>query len=130
MTAAPPETQFDYANPQKYFEQRRLQQQGQQPTSVPTAVPTIGTPIGTPWAPAARRRRSRPGSRRRRACWRSRASRRCRRPAPTPAQGEFFNPYNLPADWVPPPAVPNSGTPVEPDRAKYSNPYNPPQPPE
>jgi hypothetical protein len=50
--------------------------------------------------------------------------------APTPAQGEFFNPYNLPADWVPPPAVPNAGTPVEPDRAKYSNPYNPAQPPE
>ena len=50
--------------------------------------------------------------------------------APTPAQGEFFNPYNLPADWVPPPAVPTSGTPVEPDRAKYSNPYNPSQPPE
>ena len=50
--------------------------------------------------------------------------------APTPAQGEFFNPYNLPADWVPPPAVPTSGTPVEPDRAKYSNPYNPAQPPE
>ena len=44
--------------------------------------------------------------------------------------GEFFNPYNLPADWVPPPAVPNAGTPVEPDRAKYSNPYNPAQPPE
>src|SRR6185295_4810985 len=38
--------------------------------------------------------------------------------APTPAQGEFFNPYNLPADWVPPPAVPdNTGTPVAPDRA-------------
>ena len=52
-------------------------------------------------------------------------------PQPTPAQGEFFNPYNLPADWVPPPAVPNNtGTPVEPDRAKYSNPYNPAQPPE
>jgi hypothetical protein len=51
--------------------------------------------------------------------------------APTPAQGEFFNPYNLPADWVPPPAVPDSSaTPVEPDRAKYSNPYNPSQPPE
>ena len=52
MTAAPPETQFDYANPQKYFEQRRLQQQGQQPTSVPTAVPTIGTPIGHHRPPA------------------------------------------------------------------------------
>jgi hypothetical protein len=50
--------------------------------------------------------------------------------APTPAQGEFFNPYNLPADWVPPPPAADTGTPVEPDRAKYSNPYNPQQPPE
>ena len=47
-----------------------------------------------------------------------------------PPQGQFFNPYNLPADWVPPTPVPaDSGTPVEPDRAKYANPYNP-QPPE
>jgi hypothetical protein len=127
ITAAPPETQFDYANPQKYFEQRRQQQlQQQQPTSVPTAVPTFGTPPGTtgraptgaptavPTAPGVL---SQPGV--------------APRPqaAPTPAQGEFFNPYNLPADWVPPPQVPDSGTPVEPDRAKYANPYNP-QPPE
>lgn len=129
VTAAPPETQFDYANPQKYFEQRRQQQlqQQQQPTSVPTAVPTIGTPVGStgraptgaptavPTAPGVL---SQPGV--------------APRPqaAPTPAQGEFFNPYNLPADWVPPPQVPDSnGTPVEPDRAKYANPYNP-QPPE
>jgi hypothetical protein len=126
MTAAPPETQFDYANPQKYFEQRR--QQAQQPTSVPTAVPTIGAPVGTtgqgaapvptgvPTAPGVL---NRPG-----------VAPPPQAP-PTPAQGEFFNPYNLPADWVPPPAVPNNtGTPVEPDRAKYSNPYNPGQPPE
>ena len=126
-TAAPPETQFDYANPQKYFEQRRLQQQGQQPTSVPTAVPSMGTPIGstgrTPGAqpsavPTAPGVLPQPGV----------------SPVPQattpPAQGEFFNPYNLPADWVPPPAVPdNTGTPVEPDRAKYANPYNPSPPP-
>jgi hypothetical protein len=128
LTAAPPETQFDYANPQKYFDQRRQQQlqQQQQPTSVPTAVPTFGAPPGStgraptgaptsvPTAPGVL---SQPGV--------------APRPqaAPTPAQGEFFNPYNLPADWVPPPQVPDSGTPVEPDRAKYANPYNP-QPPE
>jgi hypothetical protein len=118
-----PETQFDYANPQKYFEQRRQQQQN--PTSVPTAVPTIGTPQGNtgrpvngpspvPTAPGVM---TQPGV----------------APAPrpaTPAQGEFFNPYNLPADWVPPPATVDTGTPVEPDRAKYANPYNPSQPPE
>jgi hypothetical protein len=127
ITAAPPETQFDYANPQKYFEQRRQQQlQQQQPTSVPTAVPTFGAPPGstgrTPAAvptgvPTAPGVLAQPGI--------------APRPqaAPTPAQGEFFNPYNLPADWVPPPQVPDNGTPVEPDRAKYANPYNP-QPPE
>ncbi|HWJ56729.1 MAG TPA: hypothetical protein VNR90_10915 [Vicinamibacterales bacterium] len=135
MPAGPPETQFDYANPQKYFEQRRLQQQqqGQQPTSVPTAVPSIGTPIvpaggmtpgrtptpqpsAVPTAPGVL---AQPGIS------------PVPQAAPTPAQGEFFNPYNLPADWVPPPAVtPDAGTPVEPDRAKYSNPYNPSQPPE
>jgi len=128
VTAAPPETQFDYANPQKYFEQRRLQQQAQQPTSVPTAVPSVGTPIGatgrTPGAqpsavPTAPGVLPQPGVS------------PVPQAAPTPAQGEFFNPYNLPADWVPPPAVPdNTGTPVEPDRAKYANPYNPSQPPE
>jgi hypothetical protein len=123
-----PETQFDYANPQKYFEQRRQQQlqQQQQPTSVPTAMPGIGmppgstgraptgVPTGVPTAPGVL---AQPGVAPRQA-------------APTPAQGEFFNPYNLPADWVPPPQVPDSGTPVEPDRAKYANPYNPSQPPE
>jgi hypothetical protein len=124
INPAPPETQFDYANPQKYFEQRRQQQA--QPTSMPTAVPTIGggagmgntgRPVNGPSAvPTAPGVLNMPGV------------------APTaqppkPAQGEFFNPYNLPADWVPPPAVPDSAPPIEPDRAKYSNPYNP-QPPE
>jgi hypothetical protein len=129
MTAAPPETQFDYANPQKYFEQRRQQQlqQQQQPTAAPSAVPTMGTPMGTTGrpptgvptgVPTAPGLLGQPGI--------------APRPqaAPTPAQGEFFNPYNLPADWVPPPQVPDNGTPIEPDRAKYSNPYNPSQPPE
>jgi hypothetical protein len=122
INPAPPETQFDYANPQKYFEQRRQQQA--QPTSVPTAVPTIGgtgvgntgRPVAGPSAmPTAPGVLSMPGV-----------------APPTqqkPAQGEFFNPYNLPADWVPPPAVPDSAPPIEPDRAKYSNPYTP-QPPE
>jgi hypothetical protein len=123
--AAPPETQFDYANPQKYFEQRRLQQQQQQQPAVPTAVPTMGTPVRgangaspvpslTPTAPGTL---AQPGI------------------APTPqqatptAQGEFFNPYNLPADWVPPTPAQQTGTPVEPDRSKYANPYEQPRPP-
>lgn len=127
--AAPPETQFDYANPQKYFEQRRLQQEAA--AGAPTAFPSAGAGVGntggggntgrtpgptaTPTAPGTL---ARPGI------------------APTPQappqpQGEFFNPYNLPADWVPPPPVTNStGTPIEPDRAKYQNPYEQPKPPE
>jgi hypothetical protein len=124
----PPETQFDYANPQRYFEQRRQQQiqQQQRPTSVPSAAPGVGTPVGTtgrpvnqptgvPTAPGVL---SQPGIA------------PPPQAAPAPAQGEFFNPYNLPADWVPPPVTPNNAPPVEPDRAKYSNPYNPQQPPE
>ncbi len=129
VNMAQPETQFDYANPQKYFEQRR-QQQAQPPTSMPTAVPSFGqprTPQGTTGRPPASVPTAVPT-----------APGVLAQPGvapvpqaqPTPAQGEFFNPYNLPADWVPPPAVPDSGAPIEPDRSKYSNPYNPSQPPE
>jgi len=123
-TGAPPETQFDYANPQKYFEQRRLEQQAATPQ--PSPFPSGGTGVGmgqtgrpapitgTPTAPTTL---ARPGV--------------APTPQPaTPAQGEFFNPYNLPADWVPPPPVPETGTPVEPDRAKYANPYEQPKPPQ
>jgi hypothetical protein len=124
-TAAPPETQFDYANPQKYFEQRRQQMQG--PTATPGLTPIVpvgGQPIvgttGRPQmptgVPTATGTLAQPGV--------------APTPQPnTPPQGQFFNPYNLPPDWVPPPPVPDTGTPVEPDRAKYSNPYqpNPPQ---
>jgi hypothetical protein len=122
--AAPPETQFDYANPQKYFEQRRQQMQG--PTATPGLVPTVGgaPPIGTTGrapmptgVPTATGTLAQPGV--------------APTPQPnTPPQGQFFNPYNLPADWVPPPPVPDTGTPVEPDRAKYSNPYQPTPPQE
>jgi hypothetical protein len=124
-TNAAPETQFDYANPQKYFEQLRLQQEAAAAAPTPTPFPTSGTgagatgrtpqPTGMPTAPGTL---ARPGI------------------APVPQatpqpQGEFFNPYNLPADWVPPPPVTNdTGTPVEPDRAKYTNPYEQPKPPE
>jgi hypothetical protein len=122
--AAPPETQFDYANPQKYFEQRRQQMQG--PTAQPGLTPAVGNPnlqgtTGRPTVPTgvptATGTLAQPGV----------------APTPqqqTPPQGQFFNPYNLPADWVPPPPVPDTGTPVEPDRAKYSNPYQPTPPQE
>lgn len=126
LSTAPPETQFDYANPQKYFEQRRLEQQAATPQ--PSPFPSTGTGVGMgttgrpaplTGAPTAPTTLARPGI----------------APVPqpgagTPAQGEFFNPYNLPADWVPPPPVPDSGTPVQPDRAKYNNPYEQPKPPQ
>jgi hypothetical protein len=126
LSAAPPETQFDYANPQKYFEQRRLEQQAAspQPSPFPSAgtgvqMGTTGQPAPLTGSPTAPTTLARPGI----------------APVPqpttgTPAQGQFFNPYNLPADWVPPPPVPDSGTPVEPDRAKYNNPYEQPKPPQ
>ena len=130
----PPETQFDYANPQRYFDQMRQQQQQQQRTGTaptgqqpalfpgsytagqpPGAAPPQG-PTGTPMAPPGTL--GRPGM------------------APTPAQpaapsGQFFNPYNLPPGYVPPTgtAPPPANT-VEPDRSKYTNPYAPPKPPE
>jgi hypothetical protein len=120
----PPETQFDYANPQKYFEQRR-QQQLQGPTATPSVAPAgtglgqTGRPANAPTAvPSIPGTTTRPGVA------------PTPQPQATPAQGEFFNPYNLPPDWVPPPPVPDSGAPVEPDRAKYANPYEQPRPPQ
>lgn len=139
-----PPVKFDYTNPQAYFEQQRRAQQaaaqasgqvgqpGQvnpqpqqyinpypgsnvQPIAVggnggaaqpaqPSNVPTFGG--GTTTAPG-------------------------QAPAPQPAQppsgtGSNFNPYNM--SGYQPPA--NSGqtppaTPVEPDRSKYANPYQP-----
>jgi len=122
-----PETQFDYANPQRYFERmRQLQatQSGQQPSPQPgqpamTPAPVYpgaatqppNTPRGTPSATGTL---AQPGI----------------APVPTtpPAagQGQVFNPYNLPPEQLqgnPTSATP--GTPVEPDRAKYANPYVP-----
>ncbi len=121
----PPETKFDYANPQKYFQQ---QQNGGNPSQnmqpypgVPltgtAAAPTSTTPSSTP--PAGT-----PGSVNPTV------------PPNTPANfnpySPNFNPYNLPAGQGVPGTV--SATPqqsVEPDRAKYANPYvQPVQPPQ
>ena len=139
-----PPVKFDYTNPQAYFEQQRRAQQaaaqaagqttgqpgqvnpqpqqfinpypgsnvapiavggsGTAQPSQPSNVPTFGT--GTTNAPGAA-------------------------PAPQPAQppsgtGSNFNPYNM-SGYTPPA---NAGqappaTPVEPDRSKYANPYQP-----
>jgi hypothetical protein len=133
-----PETQFDYANPQRYFERmRQMQMQGGQqggqqapaqqgtnqlppaqqdtggvfPGTAPTpAVTPTTTPTSTPSATGTL---PRPGI------------------APPPAaqqppQQQSFNPYNLPPDQLQgnPSATPTT-TPVEPDRSKYANPYAP-----
>lgn len=112
-------TDFDYANPQRYFAARAAQQQAaaaaQQggaggETEGQAAVPAspggfaTGTVLSTPGiipVPEAQR--------------------------PTPSNQPPVNPYGLPAD-----ASPGSSTapPMEPDRSKYINPYAPtPQPP-
>jgi len=109
-----PETKFDYANPQKYF-QNRGQQQGSaaQPyPGVPMSATGSGTGTATPGTGAAG--------------------------TITPQQvpnnqnpyGPNFNPYNLPAGGGIPSATPGTASapaPVEPDRAKYANPYQQPQ---
>ncbi len=136
----PPETQFDYANPRAYFERMRQQQgqqqQQQQPqqrpgmpaanpntpalfpgsytSGTPPAATTPNVPTATPTAPGTL---ARPGI------------------APTPAQqappqGQSFNPYNLPPGYVPPTTTPPPTSNVEPDRAKYANPYVPSKPPQ
>jgi hypothetical protein len=129
----PPETQFDYANPQRYFDRMRAQQQqqqqaGPQPAAAgatpvaPYPGSTLDTaPAGTTptTVPSATGTLARPGI----------------APAPTtPPPQQFFNPYNLPPDQLqgnPAPTTTPAGTPVEPDRAKYANPYVPtPRPPQ
>jgi hypothetical protein len=111
-----PEVQFDYANPQKYFEQLRQQQNQQQGMTTSQGSPIVPVPQGAPGTPTASptapQTLARPGI------------------APVPQQqqgpGRLFNPYNLPPDQLPPGTgtVPQ-GTTVEPDRSKYANPYVP-----
>jgi hypothetical protein len=109
-SGAQPEVKFDYANPQKYFQQR-----GNQNTSSMQPYP------GVPLSPTAQGTGAGPAT-----------------PAGTPGtvnpttpsnQNPYspkFNPYNLPAGGGVPAATPgtvSTPTPVEPDRAKYANPY-------
>jgi len=111
---APPETQFDYANPQRYFDRmRQMQQSGQAPGAAPVPGSTLDTaatpaPTGSPTAPTTF---AKPGI----------------APAPTtqPGQQQFFNPYNLPPEQLQGNPTTPTATPVEPDRSKYANPYQP-----
>jgi hypothetical protein len=118
-----PETQFDYANPQRYFDMMRQRQQ-QQTTQQPGASPVApypgstldrgaATPVPTA-TPSATGTSSRPGI--------------APTPATAPPQQQFFNPYNLPPEQLngnPPATTGTPGSSVEPDRSKYANPYVP-----
>jgi hypothetical protein len=118
----PAEAQFDYANPQLMMQQRLRQQQQQQGgfgaatpgTILQPAQPTPNVFPGTAMpggAPQAAPTATRPGE--------------VVQPPPQPQ----FNPYGLPGG-VQPGSVPATG--VQPDRAKYLNPYQqmPSKPPE
>ena len=110
-TGAQPEVKFDYANPQKYFQQR-----GNQNTSSMQpypGVPLSPTAQGTGTGPAT------PGT----------GAPGAVNPTTPSNQNPYspnFNPYNLPAGGGVPTTTPgtvSTPTPVEPDRAKYANPY-------
>lgn len=127
----PPETTFDYANPQEMLRQRQLmlqqqlqQQQLQQP-SPGTAVPGVIQPMGPgvfpgslgPGGPQQVQPPASPGV----------------PPGTSTRPGEIvmpqqpqITPYGLPPGVQPGSAAPPQ---MEPDRAKYLNPYAPAQPP-
>jgi hypothetical protein len=120
--ARPPEANFDYANPQEFLRRRQelLQQQQQQAPGPPAVfpgtmspyaqppVPAQVTPTGVPTAPTGT---ARPGE----------MTKPPQVTAPT-----FANPYGIPSGMAPGSVA---GPPMEPDRAKYANPYQPAQPP-
>jgi hypothetical protein len=124
VNVQPPETQFDYANPQRYFDRMRQMQtqagqqpaqQGQQPTAVYPGT-TTQTPTTTPTAtPSATGTLAQPGI--------------APAPATPPQQQGVFNPYNLPPDQLQgnptTTTTTPTTTPVQPDRSKYANPYQP-----
>lgn len=129
----PPETTFDYANPQEMLRQRQqmLQQQLQQrlpqaqPPSPGTTVPGIIQPAAPAFFPGS----AAPGS--------PQQTQPTTSPGLAPGvstrPGEIVmppqpqvTPYGLPPGVQPGSAVPPQ---MEPDRAKYLNPYAPAQPP-
>jgi hypothetical protein len=145
----PPETKFDYANPQKYFQQQQQNGTAQNPSTMQPypGVPLAGTNAGA--TNTTNTNTSTPAG--------TGAAGAVNPTTPTNTPQNFnpyspnfnpnatgngagnvnpyspnFNPYNLPAGQGVPGAT--SATPqqsVEPDRAKYANPYvqpaNPPQ---
>lgn len=123
-------TEFDYANPQRYFAQRAAQQRAAAEAAAAqdgTATGDAGTAEATP-APGGLSMGtllSAPGT-------------IPTPPEPQPGPGltgspaqPRLNPYGLPADAAPGSAPGNAtAPPMEPDRSKYFNPYAPtPRPP-
>lgn len=119
----PPETNFDYANPQEMLQKRMEQQQMSGPQGPPTVFPgsvvipqqgETAQPASGPSAfPGAPTTATRPGE------------------IVQPPQPTFTNPYGIPYPQqgpVPPPTATTPGQ-MPPDRSKYFNPYQPQQPP-
>jgi hypothetical protein len=109
---------FDYANPQKYFQQQQQQQQTMQPyPGVPMSTSGTGTGSGSGTQPT-----STPGIAGTGAPGTVPAQPNANTPGNINPYSPNFNPYNLPAGS-------QQTTPVTPDRSKYSNPYSQPQQP-
>lgn len=145
VNVRPPETRFDYTNPQAYFDQQRRNQQAAQQQSTTTSQPGIAP------APQPQLFNPYPGSNASPIAVQPPQSSQPTVPTATPTAGNTssqpgiapqpttppagtggnFNPYNMNPYQMPP----NAGsapptTPVEPDRAKYANPYVPTKPPD
>jgi hypothetical protein len=123
--ASQPE-KFDYANPQKYFQQQQQQQQQQQNMQPYPGVQMSPAPTGTGSNSGSQSSSTPPIAGTGAA---GTITPQQTTPAGNPANvnpySPNFNPYNLPA------GTPQQSTPVTPDRSKYSNPYSQPtQPPQ
>jgi hypothetical protein len=115
----PPETNFDYANPQEFLRRRQeMMQQQQQPSpgGPPATFPGTASPYGTQPAgtsptpgaiPTAPVSSARPGE---------------IVAPPQPATPTYVNPYGIPSSVAP---GSQAAPPMQPDRAKYANPYQP-----
>lgn len=128
MMDRPPETQFDYANPQ--LMQQQLQQMreaqsrgaatGDAPNPAPSFFPSSFSPAAAS-APAPTQPTVLPSA--------GQTTTRPGEVVPVPQQQpQFRNPYGIPGDVAPGSVEPPAD--LEPDRSKYMNPYQPtPAPP-
>lgn len=116
----PPETNFDYANPQEMLQRRMEQQQMNGPQGPPAVFPgSVVIPQQGEAAQPASAPQAFPGS----PVTASRPGEIVQQPQPT-----FTNPYGIPyPQGTPPPAATTPGQ-MPPDRSKYFNPYQPQQP--